>query len=204
MAIRLGATALGLVASMPSGPGIIKEALITEIAATVPPGVATFLLTSLQSANEIIDQQKRCGTNTIQICDRLIDGSHAKIRQALPGIGIIQVIHVHDETSLEEALHIARQGVHALLLDSGNQNLTLKKLGGTGRTHNWDISRRIVAKVGIPVYLAGGLAATNIDQAIKTVRPFGVDLCSSVRSNDRLNEAKLAAFFQAVRTTSPA
>ena len=129
LAVRYGASAVGLVSAMPSGPGVIPEELIAEIAAVIPPGVSSFLLTSLQSAEKIIEQQKRCGTNTIQICDRVTSGTHAEIKRALPGIKIVQVIHVTGEESVGEARTVSKD-VDAILLDSGNQSLPVKELGG--------------------------------------------------------------------------
>ncbi len=197
LAIRYGASALGLVSAMPSGPGVIPETLISEIASRVPPPVATFLLASSQDAAEIIAQQRRCRTNTLQLCDRLPFDAYPKLRQALPGIALVQVVHVTGLESLAEARAVAAQ-VDALLLDSGNQNLPVKELGGTGRTHNWRYSRRICATVDVPVFLAGGLHAGNVSQAIKDVSPFGLDLCSGVRTDGRLDEAKLQSFFACV------
>lgn len=196
-AIECGASALGLVTEMPSGPGVISEELIAEIAAVVPPGVASFLLTSKQDAGEIIRQHKRCGTNTIQICDTLLTGSYDDIKKALPGIKVVQVVHVSGEESIIEAVEVSEK-VDALLLDSGNQNLAVKELGGTGRIHNWDISRSIVEKSRVPVYLAGGLNMSNVAEAIEKVRPFGIDLCSSVRTDKKLDRNKLEQFFATV------
>lgn len=197
LAIHYGASALGLVSSMPSGPGVIAEDLIAEIAATIPPGVASFLLTSKQDVASIIEQQRHCKVNTIQICDRLLHGTYDELRAALPGIALVQVIHVTGDESLAEALSVAPH-VHALLLDSGNQSLAIKELGGTGRVHNWEISRAIRAQVSIPIFLAGGLNPTNIKQAISQVGPFGLDICSGVRKNGQLDEALLAKFFTSV------
>ena len=197
LAVRCGASALGLVSAMPSGPGVISEKLIAEIAPTVPPGVATFLLTCLQSAQAIIAQQRRLRTNTIQICDTLAQGTYDELRDALPGIKLVQVIHVGGEESIAEAVGVAPH-VDALLLDSGNQKLAVKELGGTGRRHDWAISRRIRDAVGVPLFLAGGLNAANVREAIETVRPFGVDVCSGVRTEGRLDAEKLAAFVVAL------
>lgn len=194
LAIRYGASALGLVSEMPSGPGVISESLIAAIAAIAPPAVATFLLTSKQDAASIIAQQRRCRVNTIQICDRLEEGSYDEMREAMPGISLVQVIHVRGEESVEEAMLVCDH-VDAVLLDSGNQSLTVKELGGTGRAHDWTISRRIRERVDVPVFLAGGLKAENVRNAVEQVRPFGVDLCSGVRTNGMLDEEKLAAFF---------
>jgi phosphoribosylanthranilate isomerase len=198
MAIRHGASALGLVSMMPSGPGIIDEALITEIAATVPPGVASFLLTSQPDAGRIVAQQRRCRVNTIQLCDRLERGSYADLRRAMPGIRIVQVIHITGAEALVEAQRVAPQ-VDARLLDSGNQALATKELGGTGRTHNWEISRQIRDSVEAPIFLAGGIKPANLREATRQVQPFGIDLCSGVRTDGRLDESKLAALFEQVR-----
>ncbi len=198
-AIRLGADALGLVSAMPSGPGVIGEDRITEIAATVPPPIATFLLTSAQDADAIIDQQRRCRTNTLQLCDRLPDGAHARLRAELPGVALVQVIHVTGPESLNEALAVAPH-VDALLLDSGRPDAAQKVLGGTGRTHDWSVSRAICAQSPVPVFLAGGLNAGNVAEAIRQVQPFGIDICSGVRTADTLDEAKLARFIDTTHT----
>ena len=102
------------------------------------------------------------------------------------------------EESIEEAKKISHS-VDTILLDSGNPNLEIKELGGTGRVHNWEISRRIVEAVDTPVFLAGGLNPDNVAQAIKEVNPFGVDLCSGIRTDKKLNEKKLAAFFSQIK-----
>ncbi len=200
LAIRYGASALGLVSEMPSGPGILSEGLIAQVAAMVPPMVASVLLTSKADTMGIIAQQRRLGVNTVQICDRLRSGTYDDLRQALPGIAIIQVIHVTGTESIEEALSIAPH-VHGLLLDSGNQSLPIKELGGTGRIHNWEISRRIRELVDVPVFLAGGLNSDNIVDAIQKVEPFGVDICSGVRTDGKLDEVKLSQFFSQVEAS---
>jgi phosphoribosylanthranilate isomerase len=194
MAIDYGASALGLVSAMPSGPGVIAEDLIAEIAAVVPPGVASFLLTSQQDPAAIVAQQRRCGVNTLQLCDCLSLESYRELREALPGVDLVQVIHVTSAESIAEAIEVAPY-VDGLLLDSGNPTLPIKELGGTGRTHNWSISGKIRELVGVPLFLAGGLNADNVADAIAQVGPFGVDVCSGVRTSGRLDEQKLARFF---------
>jgi len=199
-AVRYGASAIGLVAEMPSGPGVINDDLIEEIALQTPPGISTFLLTSRQSVDGIINHQKRCKTNTIQIVDNLLEGTHKELKEALPGISIVQVIHVNDESSVEEAIRIS-EDVDGILLDSGNQKLEVKELGGTGRTHDWRLSKKIVESVSKPVFLAGGLNPNNVEDAIKTVMPYGLDICSGVRTNGKLAENKLREFFDKVNLT---
>jgi phosphoribosylanthranilate isomerase len=198
IAMRHGASALGLVSAMPSGPGPIDEVTIAQIARSVPPGVATFLLTALTDADAIIEQHRRCGTTTIQLVDAVPPGTHARLRRALPGIGIVQVIHVTGEDAVDDACALAAD-VDALLLDSGNPSLAVKELGGTGRVHDWRVSRRIVERCGKPVYLAGGLRPDNVAEAVATVRPFGLDLCSGVRTAGCLDPGVLDRFVTAVR-----
>ena len=198
LAIDAGAAALGLVSAMPSGPGPIDEDQIAEIAATVPPPIATFLLTCQTDAAPIIDQQRRCGTNTLQLVDHVEPDVHRELRAALPGIKLVQVVHVTDVASIAAALRHA-DTVDALLLDSGNPALAVKQLGGTGRTHDWTLSAQIVAQSPQPVFLAGGLRPTNVADAIRAVAPYGLDLCSGVRTGDRLDANKLQAFMRAVR-----
>lgn len=195
MAIRHGASAIGLVSEMPSGPGVIPEELIATIASTVPPSILTFLLTCKQDANAIIAQQHRTRVSTIQICDRIDVEIYQRLRDAMPGISLVQVIHVTGPEAVDEALSIA-PFVHGILLDSGNQELPIKELGGTGRTHDWTLSRTIREAVSVPIFLAGGLTPENIVRAIQQVEPFGVDVCSGVRTSGRLDLAKLTKFFE--------
>ncbi len=198
LAVEYGASALGLVSHMPSGPGVISDQQIAEIAAAVPPSIGTFLLTSRQSVRDIITQHRYCRTNCIQICDHLTNGTHRELKETLPGISIIQVVHVTGPESVEEACAVAPQ-VDAILLDSGNQKLAVKQLGGTGNTHDWTLSRTIRERIEIPLFLAGGLTAHNVAQAIREVGPFGLDLCSGVRTDGKLDEVKLRKFFAVVR-----
>jgi phosphoribosylanthranilate isomerase len=202
LAWSLGADALGLVSHMPSGPGVISGEQITQIARSVPPPVATFLLTSRQDAASIIAQHRQCRSNTIQLVDSLPAHDLKQLRDALPGIALVQVIHVSDDASVDEALRVAPL-VDAVLLDSGNQTLPVKELGGTGRTHDWRISARIREGLAAlpepkPMFLAGGLHSGNVREAIETVRPHGLDVCSGVRTDGKLDAAKLSALVAAL------
>ncbi len=197
-ALAAGASALGLVTEMPSGPGVIDDETARDIAVRMPPGIATFLLTSRTDADDVVDHIRMCGTNTVQLVDAVDAQVYSAIRRALPNVKIVQVIHVQDETAQGEAQACAPH-VDAILLDSGNPNLTVKVLGGTGRTHNWEISRDIVEAVQRPVFLAGGLTPGNVAGAIDKVRPFGVDVCSGLRTDGRLDRHKLEQFCRAMQ-----
>ena len=201
MAIESGASAIGLVGKMPSGPGPIPDDMIKEIAMGIPPPIATFLLTSETSVNEIIKHYNRTNTNTIQIVDQLSEGTYSQLKAALPSVRIVQVIHVIDENSVDLAIRISGK-VDALLLDSGNPNLKIKELGGTGRVHDWKLSRRIRERSECPVFLAGGLNPENVSEAIEQVQPFAVDVCSGVRTNGKLDRQKLTSFCEKVQKRS--
>jgi phosphoribosylanthranilate isomerase len=198
IAINHGASALGLVSEMPSGPGVIHESLIAEIVRRIPPFVSSVLLTSKRSPSMIIEQHRRCGTNAIQICDDLDPDGIDEVSSALPGINLIKVIHVHGEGSIEEAKTVSPY-VNGILLDSGSKEGSVVELGGTGRTHNWEISRRIVEAVEAPVILAGGLNPGNVSEAIRLVKPYAVDVCSGVRTGGSLDSDKLQSFISQVR-----
>ncbi|MBX7053988.1 MAG: phosphoribosylanthranilate isomerase [Pyrinomonadaceae bacterium] len=197
MAINAGADAVGLVGRMPSGPGPISDELIYSITRRVPPPIATFLLTSEQTPQGIIEHHHRTKTNTIQIVDELIGREYDSIRNALPHVKLVQVVHVTGERSVDEAVELA-EFVDAILLDSGNPTLEVKELGGTGRRHDWRLSRRIVLACKKPIFLAGGLNADNVREAIYSVQPFGLDICSGVRTDGKLDIRKLDRFFSAI------
>jgi phosphoribosylanthranilate isomerase len=186
---------------MPSGPGPIPESRIRDIAGTVPPGVATFLLTCETTPEPIIAQQRYTGANTLQLVDDVAPAVYGALRAALPGIKIVQVIHVRDESALAQSREVSPH-VDAILLDSGNPSLSIKELGGTGRAHDWAVSRKIRDGVEVPIYLAGGLNPGNVAQAIAQVQPFGVDVCSGLRTDGHLDAEKLEQFMRAVRESA--
>jgi phosphoribosylanthranilate isomerase len=199
LAVAHGADAIGLVAEMPTGPGPIDDALIAEIAAVVPPPVSRFLLTSRTEPDAVVDHVAACQVDTVQLVDTVPPETWAALRRHLPHVRVVQVIHVVDDTALDEAREAAPH-VHALLLDSGRPKAAIRELGGTGRVHDWAVSRRIVEAVDRPVFLAGGVTAANIGTAIAQVRPYGIDLCSGVRTKGRLDPAKLDALVVALRS----
>jgi phosphoribosylanthranilate isomerase len=202
LAIKYGVSAVGLVSEMPSGPGPIPESLIAKIAIALPPSVSSFLLTSKQEPSEIVMQHRRCRTSVIQLVDRLKIGDYRKLREAMPGVGLVQVVHVTGEGAVDEAVAVAPH-VNGILLDSGKPDLRVKQLGGTGRLHDWGLSRRIREGAKVPVFLAGGLSPDNVLEGLNQVQPFGVDVCNGVRTENRLDEGKLSAFFEAVWSYVP-
>ena len=198
MAIGAGADSLGLVSSMPSGPGVISDSKIREVTQIIPPSIDAFVLTALDNSWDLIDLIRKVKNRTIQLVDRLNTGDYQEIRASIPCVKIVQVIHVMNEEAIEQAIRVSSY-VDAILLDSGNTELPTKELGGTGKTHDWNISREIVEQVDTPVFLAGGLNPDNVVEAIEIVKPFGVDVCNGVRTNEKLDPAKLKKFIDNVK-----
>lgn len=197
MAIEAGADALGLVAEMPSGPGPISDAAIAAIIPSVPPPVSTFLLTSRTRASDIADHIALTRPTTVQIVSHIEEAESKHLAKLVPHVKRVQVIHVEDASALD-FIPLYEPYVHAFLLDSGRPNAAQVQLGGTGQTHDWEISRAFVEASPLPVFLAGGLKAENVGDAIAKVRPFGVDLCSGVRTDGKLDRTKLKRFVEAV------
>ena len=198
MALSAGADALGLVSAMPSGPGVIADADIDTIAEWIEHRAASVLLTSQQTAAAIATQFDAFHPSVLQIVDELPRDARLTVQNRFPSVAIMPVVHVQGRESVEDARRQSSDA-DAILLDSGNPTAAVKELGGTGRVHDWHVSREIRDAVGIPLFLAGGLRADNIADAVRTVRPFGVDVCSGVRTDGRLDPAKLRAFIAGAR-----
>jgi phosphoribosylanthranilate isomerase len=196
LALAAGADVLGLVATMPSGPGPISDADIAEIAAGLPPQVLSLLLTAETTAEAIADHVKRTGVCGVQIVSHIDPAEQAKLATLLPDHERWQVVHVEDEAALTM---IPAHGPHVtgFLLDSGRPSHS--ELGGTGRVHDWAISAALVAASPVPVYLAGGLNPGNAAAAVAQVRPAGLDVCSGLRVDGRLDETLARAFVAAVK-----
>jgi phosphoribosylanthranilate isomerase len=199
LAMAHGAAALGLVSAMPSGPGVVDDATVARVAAALRgEPVRTFLLTARTRADDIAVQHADAGTTTLQLVDHVPLAELRRLRALCPGVELVQVVHVTGEAALAEAVAVAPH-VDALLLDSGNPAAAIRELGGTGRTHDWTLARRIRDAVAPqPLWLAGGLRTHNVAEAIATVQPHGVDLCTGVRQGGRLHAPTLAAFMAAV------
>lgn len=191
LAVAHGASALGLVSAMPSGPGVVADDVIREVSDWARGRVRTFLLTSRTAPEAIAEQVEVLQPETVQLVDALPDGGHAALRRLAPRVRLVQVIHVRSDADVDDARRLAPL-VDELLLDSGNPAAAVKELGGTGRTHDWTLSARIVRESGVPVWLAGGLRAENAAAAIAAVRPYGLDVCSGVRVAGRLDSVRLA------------
>lgn len=198
LAVGHGVDAVGLVGPMPNGPGQIDAPTVRLLTANAPAGVSSWTLTIATDAATIIETARASATQTIQLVCGVEPAVADAVRAAMPALRIVSVIHVEGDDAIEAALRIAPH-VHGVLLDSGRPGAKTPTYGGTGDTHDWAVSRRVVEAVPGPVWLAGGLTPSNVGDAIRAVRPFGVDVCSKLRTDGQLDAAKVAAFSAAVR-----
>lgn len=197
-AIAAGVDAIGFVAQRPPSPRTIPDGDIAAIIRQIPPSIATFLLTAEQTADAISAHIRGIQPSTIQLLHHLDPQESAKLADIEPAVRRVQVVHVEGCASLDLIPHYA-PFVDAFLLDSGRPHASTPSYGGTGQRHDWSISARFVAESPLPVFLAGGLSASNAAEAIETIRPFGLDLCTGVRTDGCLDTGKLAHFMRAVR-----
>lgn len=194
MAIGLGADFLGFLVGITH---LAEDKLTNEEAKKIISEVefknsVPIAVTHLQDAKEIIETMREINVTAVQIHDSIAIDGIKEIRDSIPDSYIIKAVHVQDrERSLEKALTF-EEYVDALLLDSR----TIDRLGGTGKIHDWDISREIVLSVKKPVFLAGGLTPDNLLKAINKVKPFGVDVNSGVEINGEKDLNKMTKFIR--------
>lgn len=201
LAIQAGADALGLVGAMPGGgPGVIEDDAIRAIARDLPAGISAFLLTQECSAEAIMDHVSRCEVSTVQIVRHIAPPELQRLREVMPALRIVQVIHVEGTEALR-LLGDYEEFVHSFLLDSGSPSASIPVFGGTGRVHDWSVSAEFVRRSRRPVFLAGGLSPSNVAAAIPLVRPYGLDICSGVRTAGLLDGAKLRSYIAAIQAT---
>lgn len=166
-----------------------------SLAAAAPVFISTVLVTHLTDASHICELADIIGVDTIQAHGELTTAAAAQeLWNQRQHRRIIRTLHVTGEHSIDDAEE-ASTYAHALLLDTR----TKSRLGGTGLTHDWNISRRIVQRVyPRPVILAGGLAADNATEAIRAVHPFGIDANSRLKNAaGRKDRAACAEFVRA-------
>jgi phosphoribosylanthranilate isomerase len=200
--VSFGVAAIGMASELPTPTQELTDAEIAAIAGAVGDDIGTFLLTALDDPREIIEKVERCGVNTVQLWDRLSRDAYTQIRRALPGVSIAQSIHVIDDKAIDQARELALVA-DALVLASTNPEPPFRWTDPHGRTHDWEISRRIVDAVQIPVILSGGLTSRNVADAIRQVRPYGVEVCSDVRSAGVLDTSRLVRFLESLDRVRP-
>lgn len=191
-AIRAGADALGfLVGITHLAEDKTDIPTARELIRQIPPFISRVAVTHLQTADEIVPLLKELNVDTVQLHNDITLNEIEKIRNYFPWLNIIKSVSVTGEESVTSARQFVGY-VNAVILDSRTE----ERLGGTGLTHDWSISRRIVETLPLPVILAGGLTPDNLKSAIETVHPYAVDVNSGVETNNKKDPVKTATFIQ--------
>lgn len=196
-----GADALGFTVRLPHGVHDgLTEARARGIVAALPPFVASVAITYVATARAAVELCRYLGVSTLQLHGPFPTAELPLIRAGLPHLKLIRAVHVTGPPAIAEARSLARH-VDALILDTYDP--ASGRGGATGLTHDWALSRQIVAETRVPVILAGGLTPDNVAAAIAAVRPWGVDVHTGVENADGTrNLDKVRAFIRAAKTSN--
>jgi phosphoribosylanthranilate isomerase len=202
LALDCGATAFGFLVGLSYATADqISPENAAGIIGKLPENADTVIVTHQTDPEKAAALARITGGHTLQVHGDMPPAGVRKLAALAPDLRLIKAVHVSGPESIEAAAAYA--GIaHALLLDTR----TVDRLGGTGRTHDWSISARIVAAVPVPVYLAGGLTPENISDAIERVRPAGVDVNSGVKDSAGEKDAEKVSLFvsRAIGAFAPA
>lgn len=179
IALSAGADAVGFI----TGTNYKSEDAVTKSCAkklvlSLPPFVASVAVTHLQNPQDLIDIIDETGCSTLQIQNDVSLEDMDIVKNGLPHTKIIKAVHVTGIEAIEKAEMFSKTA-DAIILDTKTET----RIGGTGITHDWNISAEIVKRLNKPVILAGGLSPSNLAEAIEKVKPYAVDVHSGVKKN---------------------
>lgn len=196
---RAGADALGFTVRLPTGVHDgLTEAKARGIIAALPPFIATVAITYVDNAREATDLCRYLGVSAVQLHGEFPTRELPLLRAALPHLKIIRAVHVTGPEAVAKARSLDRH-VDAIVLDTYDPGTG--RSGATGKTHDWSVSRQIVVRARVPVVLAGGLTPDNVAEAIRTVRPWAVDVHTGVEDADgKRNFDKIRAFIKRAKS----
>ncbi len=195
LAAEYGADFLGFIVDIEKSEDSLSRSVARDLIMQVPLEITPVMVTYLNKASDVVELARFVKPMAIQFHADITVGEIGKIRKALPKMKIIKAVHVTGEKAIDEAKKFEDYADY-ILLDSKSKG----KIGGTGKTHNWNISRKIVEKCKKPVILAGGLNPENVLDAVRIVKPFGVDVNSGVKSSPRKKDAdKMERFIAEAR-----
>jgi phosphoribosylanthranilate isomerase len=188
-ATEAGADLVGLMFCEKS-PRYVTLAAASEIARQLPPFVVKVGVFVNPPADVVVRSIVECGLNLLQF-----HGEESPEFCAQFGVMSMKAFRIRDAESLQA---LPRYPTDAWLLDA----YVPGQPGGTGERLSWDLAVE-AAKLGRVVFLAGGLTPENVADAVRRVRPFGVDVSSGVEAAPgRKDPAKVRAFIRAVRSAS--
>ena len=189
IAAELGVDAIGLlVGQRHNSPDFISVAVAREISRNLPPSVEAVLVTHITEVDEIERLLRQSGITTVQLHSEIAADSVANLRERFPDLKVLKSVHVISADSVADP-EAFRKVMDGFVLDT--INVATDQVGGTGKTHDWSISQKIVTRYPeIPIILAGGLTSENVRSAIEYVHPFGVDVNSGTKGSDGFKDAR--------------
>ena len=189
-AALFGADYVGFLVEIDFAEDKITREEAKELIKKLPLEVTPVFVTWLQKAKPIIEIVKEINPAIIQLHNDITLEEIGKIRRELPKIQITKTISVVNEDSIKEAKKYEKY-VDYLLLDTKLKG----RKGGTGKVHDWRISRKIVKSVKCKVFLAGGLNPDNVKEAIGKVKPYAIDTNNGVKLKPRKKDHKKLELF---------
>lgn len=189
--IAAGADALGFHVELEHSKCPIGAATTASIISHVPPFVASVIVTTVIEPKALIRIARATGANTLQLQGEVSADTVRAVKAVSPYLKVYAVVHVFGTDAIEAARKI--EGVDAIILDSADK--TSGARGGTGKTHDWNISKKIVESLSIPVVLAGGLNPDNVAEAVRLVKPYAVDVETGVSNPDHTKNAEKVRLF---------
>ena len=194
IAAELGADAIGLlVGQKHNSPDFVSVTVARDISRALPLSVEAVLVTHIKEIDELERLLQEGDIMTVQLQSEIAPSSVEGLRGPLPPLKIFKSASVisADSVAYPEAFE---KLVDGFVLDS--INVATGQVGGTGKTHDWSVSRQIVMRYPeVPIILAGGLNSENVRSAIEYVHPFGVDVNSGTKAADGFKDPrKMEAF----------
>lgn len=197
-AVEAGADAVGFVVGVPESPRNISLDDARRLIDATPVFVDPVVVTVYEDLKQLKKIRRILNPRIIQIHGSIC--MHDEIRKIFSDAQIIRALHAKNDEIVKFAVETSER-FDALLLDSYAPG----KLGGTGKTHDWTLSRRVRDAVyPKPFILAGGLNPKNVKKAICTVRPFAVDVSSGVESSPGVKDSeKIFEFVKKAKEAKP-
>lgn len=189
-ALQAGADAVGFIVEIEQSRRCISASAARELIEMVPPFVASVAVIHPRDLDDALRLAEDTGADLLQIHSRLKREELRRLRDS-----VSQRIIIACRAEGDEALQMAPLA-DAILLDTCKNGV----LGGTGETHDWNLSARLVRELKVPVVLAGGLGPDNVCQAVRTVRPHAVDVASGVEVEGRKDRGRMEQFVEQVRS----
>ena len=192
VAVDAGADAVGFLVGVPTSPRNLTLERAKMLLDLVPVFVDSVIVTAPETVEDIVEICETLKPSVIQIHGKK-NFVASQVRKKVKNTCLVKTVYVKPDILKEENIEELKQ-FDAVLLDSFTKN----QYGGTGKTHDWTVSKQIKEAVApVPVILAGGLKPENVKEAILAVNPYAVDVASGVEASPGIKDHnKIHAFVE--------